>query len=510
MATKKAAKKVARRVVVKQVLPKNQIGEDTAAKITGLSIEHLEIQSFKCFGKLSIGLDSTSSFPGQWTCIAGINGSGKTAVLQAISLCLLGGRSVELGLETLLNSRQRTNEQSKSVYSGLESEISMVATKYHLTGREQEVLYWIATGHTSTKIALKMNLHLLTISTYRRSIMIKLGDANSSGIISKLREYGTLMNELNSTVITIQLKGGDKSRLGSRGLEIADDIEQTVQLRPNKFPFPFPPLVLGYGANRTLSDRVESRFPGMSLTTRRLVSLFDSTASLAQADVLLSETSSEEPVVGLITGLLNSVFDGVQATWHKETQRFRFWISGADVSASDLPDGFRSSAAWLADLCAQWISWNQEHFSRTVSNDPAEIKALVLIDEIDLHLHPSLQRSLVPALRKALPHVQWVVTTHSPLVLGCFDKNEIIALDRQAEGGVRVLDRQIFGFSTDEIYEWLMGTDSSGRTIGQLLPGQSAKDTKKLAESLFSSPSVDATESNRRFDEMKHRLAKLQ
>jgi hypothetical protein len=57
------------------------------------------------------------------------------------------------------------------------------------------------------------------------------------------------------------------------------------------------------------------------------------------------------------------------------------------------------------------------------------------------------------------------VTTHSPLVLANFDANEIIALDRDVDGNVRELDRQILGFTSDQIYEWLMGTRPMGAAI---------------------------------------------
>jgi hypothetical protein len=67
----------------------------------------------------------------------------------------------------------------------------------------------------------------------------------------------------------------------------------------------------------------------------------------------------------------------------------------------------------------------------------------------------------LPDDAKTLPRVQWVVSTHSPLILSCFDSAEIVALDRSEPGGIRFLDRQILGFSTDEIYQLLL--DDSGR-----------------------------------------------
>lgn len=53
--------------------------------------------------------------------------------------------------------------------------------------------------------------------------------------------------------------------------------------------------------------------------------------------------------------------------------------------------------------------------------NPCEGEGVVLIDEIDLHLHPSWQRQIVPALKRTFPHVQFIITTNSPQVLGEID-----------------------------------------------------------------------------------------
>ena len=45
------------------------------------------------------------------------------------------------------------------------------------------------------------------------------------------------------------------------------------------------------------------------------------------------------------------------------------------------------------------------------------VPGIVLIDEIDLHLHPTWQQQIVPSMRRAFPHVQFITTTHSPQVL---------------------------------------------------------------------------------------------
>jgi predicted ATP-binding protein involved in virulence len=163
----------------------------------------------------------------------------------------------------------------------------------------------------------------------------------------------------------------------------------------------------------------------------------------------------------------------------------------------------------MADLCAIWCEKAPE---LAANGDPADIQAIVLLDEIDLHLHPSLQRELVPRLRKTFPKVQWIVTTHSPLVLANFDKNEIIALDRDVEGGVRELDRQILGFTSDEVYSWLMGTQPTGAALEEEIrqsDGGVGRSAEELASLMQESPGTNEAEAQKQVSEFKEILKSL-
>jgi hypothetical protein len=188
----------------------------------------------------------------------------------------------------------------------------------------------------------------------------------------------------------------------------------------------------------------------------------------------------------------------------------RFTVSNKDyVEAIDLPDGFRSAAAWIADLCSIWC---EKAPSLAEKANPADIFGIVLIDEIDLHLHPSLQRALIPRLRTVFPKVQWIVTTHSPLVLANFDVNEIIALDRDRDGNVRELDRQILGFTSDQIYEWLMGTRPRGAEMGEELRKSDeglGKGQEEVAHLMRVSPKMDDEAARKQVTEFKEILKTL-
>jgi predicted ATPase len=352
-------------------------------------VETIEIRNFKNIGHLGLDLTPPSSLDNDWTCIAGINGAGKSSILQALAMALLGERLVtELGGERIRRFLRRSGTQR------LPAEITVTVRD----GRERKTLYL------------------------------------------PLSEQGVDLAKLNAHP--------DRSRM----IDVWERLQKQV--------------IVGYGASRNLSDYRDTRYSSLSVPVQRQMTLFDSLTQIASVDVLLEGGSSSAPVLKTLKRLLKAVLVEELAPCHS-ADRIVFSQCGTEVDAIDLPDGFRSTVAWLADLCAAWHRTAPPE--ETATSDPARISGIALVDEIDLHLHATLQRSLVPRLRAALPNVQFLVTTHSPLVLASFDRAEIVALDRDAENGIRELDRQIFAFSTDQVYEFLMGTPPQSTVIEEKL-----------------------------------------
>jgi hypothetical protein len=208
-------------------------------------------------------------------------------------------------------------------------------------------------------------------------------------------------------------------------------------------------------------------------------------------------------VLKTLKRLLKAVIVEELAPGHN-ADRIVFSQCGTEVDAIDLPDGFCSTVAWHADLCAAWHRTAPPE--ETATSEPARISGIALVDEIDLHLHATLQRSLVPRLRAALPNVQFIVTTHSPLVLASFDRAEIVVLDRDAENGIRELDRQIFAFSTDQVYEFLMGTPPQSTVIEEKLE---KGDDPELALYLYQSQERSEEEARADLEERRRLIEEL-
>jgi formylglycine-generating enzyme required for sulfatase activity/predicted ATP-binding protein involved in virulence len=86
-----------------------------------------------------------------------------------------------------------------------------------------------------------------------------------------------------------------------------------------------------------------------------------------------------------------------------------------------LSEGFKSTFTWLLDMIIRLIEWGCD------ISDPQDITGIVLLDEIDLHLHPAWQRTFLPSLEKVFPKIQFIATTHSPFVVQtAINKNLVI------------------------------------------------------------------------------------
>lgn len=99
------------------------------------------------------------------------------------------------------------------------------------------------------------------------------------------------------------------------------------------------------------------------------------------------------------------------------------------LSFSQLSDGFRNIIGLVADIAYRCIQLNP----RLGSNVFAESPGIVLIDELDLHLHPNWQRHIVNDLKNSFPKIQFVVTTHSPFIVQSLESSELINLDGTVE-----------------------------------------------------------------------------
>lgn len=97
-------------------------------------------------------------------------------------------------------------------------------------------------------------------------------------------------------------------------------------------------------------------------------------------------------------------------------------------------------------------------------DNPLEGRGLVLIDEIELHLHPKWQQGVIPNLRSTFPNIQFIITTHSPVVLSTTEKRCIREFSPDDDGEQPLLyppDMQTKGSENAQILEQVMNVLST-------------------------------------------------
>lgn len=125
-----------------------------------------------------------------------------------------------------------------------------------------------------------------------------------------------------------------------------------------------------------------------------------------------------------------------------------------------LSDGERGLLAMVLDLTRRLAQANPE------TEDPAaEAEAVVLIDEIELHLHPEWQRRIVENLTETFPKCQFIATTHSPQVIGEVEHDRVHIM---SEGEV-YSPTHSFGVDSSRVLEEIMGTDPRTKKVKELL-----------------------------------------
>jgi predicted ATP-binding protein involved in virulence len=96
-----------------------------------------------------------------------------------------------------------------------------------------------------------------------------------------------------------------------------------------------------------------------------------------------------------------------------------------------------------------------------VADKPLEGKGIILIDEIDLHIHPKWQRMIIPNLKRVFPNCQFLISTHSPHVITHVPPESLFLLSMTKNGLEALRATESYGKTADRILEDLMGLETT-------------------------------------------------
>lgn len=128
------------------------------------------------------------------------------------------------------------------------------------------------------------------------------------------------------------------------------------------------------------------------------------------------------------------------------------------LDLGQLSDGERGLLTILIDLTRRLAQANP-----SLKNPAREGQAIVLIDELDLHMHPGWQRKIVSLLRTTFPKCQFVTTTHSPQIISEIQPESLLLLRKEGDRIVPEGCGQAYGLDTNYVLEHIMGTASRAK-----------------------------------------------
>jgi len=394
-------------------------------------VREISLKDVKCFpDDTTIGLSKDDGAPHKWVVIYGGNGLGKSTLLKAFGVALTG----QPGLNALLPSVDGW------VRSG-RTEAGIVVT-FQQGPHDKSV------GHPRSQ---EITLMWIFAGDHPANLDGKVFPAHSIGLCEQYHKTAQRGLRTDSKKL-------DKSAKFFK-MQIAND-------DPGRGW-----LVCGYGPHRRLtgaaSDVVEQIPPDGRAV--RLVTLFHEKAALTSAErwlrelhhrSLMDKSGARKRQLDSITHVINTglLHGGVELSEiAPESVYFKTPFSKR-VPMNDLSDGYRTLLALALDLLRH-ISYcfDIEKVVRT-ENGRTTITAegVVLIDEIDAHLHPSWQRTIGAWLHERFPNIQFIVATHSPLIATRVSETEgmVIRLVRAKKGKqdiVRAITEEgVIGLTADQ------------------------------------------------------------
>ena len=212
-------------------------------------------------------------------------------------------------------------------------------------------------------------------------------------------------------------------------------------------------FIVAYGATRRVEPGegldMGARSKSHFLRAQRVQSVFHDSYSLIPLTYWLPELKSSNPgrykqVVRLINRILRS--ENFTFTENLDGGDYRFERGGTQVPFQSLSDGYRAFVGWVADLLYH-VCFGCPSGKRLVDN-----RGIVLVDEVDLHLHPKWQMSVVKTVAESLPKMQFVLTSHSPLIAGSLERTNVIRLRlRRSRSAVQRAEESIHGLDADQL-----------------------------------------------------------
>ena len=370
-----------------------------------MKIKALSLTNFKGFKQVSFDFD------GKNILISGINGCGKSSVLEAITLILSKLASNYTPNKALLFSEEaiknKTSQSSIKVELYYKDQVNSISLSKKRANKSR--------GTSPSVFIIKYAEHLLTD-------LIEIVN-QEDGNIPIIVNYPTQRNVID---VPVRIK------------------------KRHKF--------------EQVSSYDEAFHSGVSFRT--FFEWYRNEEDLENERKLNDNLNFEDKKLFAVRTAIYSFLPGFSnLRMMRSRQKMVIEKNGETLSVNQLSDGEKCLLALIGDLARRLALANPK------DDNPLNGLGIVIIDEIDLHLHPSMQRRVMENLSKTFPNIQFIITTHSPQVIGSADDfiNFFLSKDLNDDEKIREIKATLFGKDSNLILEEYMETSSRDPEIQKVL-----------------------------------------
>lgn len=357
-----------------------EVGDD-------MLLKHVQVKNFRSFEQVELDLS-----PSAFTVIIGENGRGKTALLEAMSIgissLLLGFNNVPVRNISVDDIQFKLFEKGSTANIEKQFPVEIKCTGY--LNDDYPNVTWERTlkseNGKTTRIGAK------DIIDYGKALQVDVMNGRDT-TLPLVAYYGT--QRLWNT--EVRMRRSDVSKLTSRTHAYLDALEPFLNMK----------LLHQWFFDKKITEFEDGYTPGEFKALQMAI-------RKCMEHVQTMNSGQHE---------WNLEYSGK----FKELQ-FSF-PDGTRLPFRHLSDGYRNVVGLVADIAFRMASLNPHLGEQAIMETPG----IILIDEIDLHLHPKWQRHIVSDLKRTFPKIQFIVTTHSPFIIQSLHEGELRVISKDGK-----------------------------------------------------------------------------
>ena len=391
-----------------------------------MTFNSLEIQNFRCFNHYKI------EFAPETTVLIGRNGEGKTTIVDAIKRSL-----------SFLFSKDKSIASPASASAGYLNMTPYIKGDAYFSAEERDYLY---------PIQVKAEATLLKNSAYTLNWALTKNSANGKIQTSPYKEaYKTCIELTDKTQARpiFAYFSDSYPHIKSKVNKEATDVLKSSNPLPRNFGYyewdaetsctliwrnRFINVWEKWSSLKTSIDLINERIKRTDASNtkvltqeKRILELRTEEAKTIQDELLFIAGCVKQ--FSASVHLANQDFEVLDViVEYRGSERYVEFLfaNGTKTIFDNLPAGYKRIFSMVFDIAYRSFTLNGAGVK--------DIFGIVLIDEIDLHLHPTLEQEVLQRFKSTFPHIQFIVTTHSPLVISNFsqdDRNQIVRMTQR-------------------------------------------------------------------------------